>query len=246
MKYRFFGLAFTLILAIALSACSGGPPPADWKLNAVSLLEHSQQRWLEGDSKSADLAMEQARKEIAKSGRVDLLARAELALCASKIASLDFSACAPFNKLESDASLTDKAYARFLAAEWNGLNTKTLPTHYANLISAKDDANANKAFAEIKDPLPKLIAAALLFKAGRADPTTLSAALETASEQGWRRPLLAWLDVLHKRAMASQDSAAAHQIQRRIDLIQGPNTVPQPAPQPGTPPTLAPLIIAPL
>ena len=242
MKYRLFGLPITLILAILLPACSGGPPPADWKLNAVSLLEHSQQRWLEGDSKSADLAMDQARKEIAKSGRIDLLARAELAICASKIASLDFSACAPFNTLETDASLTDKAYAHFLAADWNGLDTKTLPTHYADLISAKDDASANKAFDEIKDPLPRLIAAALLFKAGRADPTTLAAAVETASEQGWRRPLLAWLDVLHKRAMASQDTAAANQIQRRIDLIQGPN----PEPRPGTPPTLAPRIIAPL
>ncbi|OYY92708.1 MAG: hypothetical protein B7Y41_15005 [Hydrogenophilales bacterium 28-61-23] len=209
------------LLAMLLTACGGAPPPADWKLNAVSLLEHSQQRWLEGDGKSADLTMDQARKEIAKSGRVDLLARAELAACAARIASLDFATCSSFDELKTDAGLADKTYARFLAADWNGLDIKNLPTHYASLIDAKDDASANKAVAEIKDPLPRLIGAALLFKSGRADPATLATAIDTASEQGWRRPLLVWLEVLYKRALTSNDTAAATLIQRRIDLVQG-------------------------
>jgi len=208
----------SLLLAALLSACGGTPPPPDWKMNAVSLLEHAQQRWLEGDTKSADLALSKARNEIAKSARTDLLARAELAVCAAHVASLDFAACAAFDQLAPDASVSDKAYARFLAADWSGLEAKSLPAHYAGLLSAKDDAGANRALADIKDPLPRLIAAALLFRKGRADPVTLGVAVDTASERGWRRPLLAWLEVQKKRAQASGDSETAAMLQRRIDL----------------------------
>lgn len=224
MKHR---LAL-LCLAALLAACGGGPPPADWKLNAVSLLEHGQQRWLEGDAKAAELAQGKARKEIAQSGRVDLLARAELAFCATRAASLDFAPCLAFDKLAGDAGAADLAYARFLAGDWAGLDAKLLPAHYAGLAGAKEDAAANKAVAEIKEPLPRLIAAALLFKAGRADPTTLARAVDTASERGWRRPLLAWLEVGLKRARAAGDQAAAASIQRRIDLVMGSGGKPQP------------------
>lgn len=221
-------LALLTILAAFLSACGGGPPPADWKLNAVSLLEHAQERWLEGDTKAAALAMDKTRVEIAKSGRPDLLARAELAQCAARIASLDFSPCVEFDKLAADAGAGDLAYRRFLSGDWNGLDAKLLAAHYAALVGAKDDAAANKAVADVKEPLPRLIAAALLFKAARSDPATLGLALDTASERGWRRPLLAWLEVSLKRARDAGDTASAERIQRRIDLVMAAGGKPQP------------------
>jgi len=210
-----------LAIALTLSGCSSSPPPANWKMNAVSLLEHAQQRWLEGDSKTADLALVNARKEVAQSGRIDLLARTELSACATKVASLDFSACSAFDLLANDASPNDQAYARFLAGDWTGLDVKTLPAHYADLLSAKDDSAANRAAAEVKEALPRLIAIGLLFRAGRADPTSMNIALDTASERGWRRPLLAWLEVQKTRAINSGDTAAAATLQRRIDLVLG-------------------------
>lgn len=214
-------IASWLAVALMLTACGGGPPPADWKMNAVSQLEHFQQRWLEGDSRTAELALTKTRAEIAKSGRPDLLARAELAACAAHVASLDFSACPGFDKLAVDAVAGDLAYARFLNGDWAGLDGKLLPAHYAALLGARDDAAANRSVADIKDPLPRLIAAALLFKAGRAEPASLGLAVETASERGWRRPLLAWLEVTLKRARTAGDSASAERIQRRIDLVMG-------------------------
>ena len=220
-------VAIGLVAAAWLAGCSGGPPPADWKLNAVSLLEHAQQRWLEGDGKAADLALAKSRTEIAKSGRPDLLARAELAACAARVASLDFAPCAAFDKLAADATPGDVAYARFLAGEWAGLDAKALPPHYSALLGAKEDAGANRAVADIKEPLPRLIGAALLFKAARADPATLGLAVETASERGWRRPLLTWLEVSLKRARSAGDTASAERIQRRIDLVMG-GSKPQP------------------
>jgi hypothetical protein len=210
-----------LVITMALSGCSSTPPPANWKMNAVSLLEHAQQRWLEGDSKTAELALANARKEVAQSGRIDLLARTELSACASKIAGLDFSACSGFDQLATDASANDQAYARFLAGNWSGLDAKMLPPHYTDLLSAKDDSAANRAAVEIKEALPRLIAIGLLFRAERANPTSMNIALDTASERGWRRPLLAWLEVHKARAQKSGDAAAAAALQRRIDLVMG-------------------------
>lgn len=215
-----------LFSALALAACGGTPPPPDWKMNAVSLLEHYQQRWLEGDGKTAQLALDKARGEIAKTGRLDLLARLELAACATRAAALDFTPCDAYTRLAAEATPGDAAYARFLAGDWEGLDGKLLPAHYASLAGAKEEAVANAALAGIKQPLPRLIGAALLFQRGRATPDSLRLAVDTASEQGWRRPLLALLEVQLKRARAGADAVAAAQIQRRIDLVEGKITRP--------------------
>lgn len=216
----------TLIALLLLAACGGTPPPADWKMNAVSSLEHAQQRWLEGDSKAAEPALVKVRSEIAKSGRLDLLARAELAACATRIASLDFSPCTSYDKVANDAGSADQAYARFLNGDWIGLDAAALPAHYADVLGAKDAASASRAVADIKEPLPRLIAAALLLRVERATPETLALALETASERGWRRPLLAWLQVTRQRAVASGDTTAAALLQRRIDFVLGQMATP--------------------
>lgn len=212
-------LAASLLLAASvLAGCGGKPPPPDWKLNAVGLIEDSQRRWLEGDSAGAERALALARSEIARTGRVDLIARAELAACAARVASLDFEACHGYRKLAADADAGDVVYARFIGGAWTGADAGALPAHYADLVRAGDDAAANRAARAIKEPLPRLIAIALLFQNTRAEPASLASALDTASERGWRRPLLAWLKVELARARAAGDEAAAGQLQRRIDL----------------------------
>ena len=209
-----------LLAAMLLTGCSSAPPPPDWKMNTVSLLEHYQTRWLEGDSKAADLALDKSRKELSKTGRLDLLARLELAACGTRIAALDFSACTAYTALDKDAAPAEQAYEKLLSGQWEGLDGKALPAHYAALVAAKDDAAANKAMTEIRDPLPRLIAAGLLFRQGRAMPGTQVLAAETASERGWRRPLLTWLEVRRKAAEQLGDKATVEQLRRRITFIE--------------------------
>jgi hypothetical protein len=73
----------------------------------------------------------------------------------------------------------------------------------------------------IDDPLSRLIATGVLFQQGRASPDAIALAVDTASAQGWRRPLLAWLGVQLALAEKAGDSAAAAALKRRISLAGG-------------------------
>jgi hypothetical protein len=74
------------------------------------------------------------------------------------------------------------------------------------------------SLAGVADPLARLVAAGALLKAGRITPADIAAAVDTASSQGWRRPLLAWLGVQEQRARAAGDAAAVERLRRRIEL----------------------------
>ena len=71
----------------------------------------------------------------------------------------------------------------------------------------------------IEDPLARLVAAGLLLQSKRLTPADIGVATETASSQGWRRPLAAWLGVQLKRATDAGERDAAARIQRRMDLV---------------------------
>jgi hypothetical protein len=73
----------------------------------------------------------------------------------------------------------------------------------------------------VADPLARLVAAGVLVETNRADPSVIQAAIDTASSQGWRRPLLAWLTVQLKRAEAAGATADADQLRRRIAIVEG-------------------------
>jgi hypothetical protein len=72
----------------------------------------------------------------------------------------------------------------------------------------------------IGDPLSLLVAAGVLLESGKASPAIIAQAIDTASRQGWRRPLLAWLEVQAQRATHAGQSAEATRLLRRIELIQ--------------------------
>ena len=87
----------------------------------------------------------------------------------------------------------------------------------AQRVAARDVG----AIAAIEDPLSRLVAAGAALRAGRADAKTPVVATDTASGQGWRRPLLAWLLLRERQARAAGDEAQAQALQRRIDIVQG-------------------------
>lgn len=213
-----FGLP--VLFTVLLAGCAGGPPPPDWKLDAHGGLESHAKHYLEGDSRLAEMHFARARAEIARTGRLDLDARAELYRCGVRTAALDLSPCPAFDALRPHATPEDLAYAAFLEGRWQDMDRKLLPTAYASVTGAKEEAARLAALGDIQDPLSRLIAAGVLFRRGELPPAGLAEATRTASDQGWRRPLLAWLRVLRGRAEAAGDSQALATLEQRIRLVE--------------------------
>lgn len=207
------------VALVALAGCAGGPPTPDWQVEAHAGLERSTQAWLRGDHRVEALEFTRARAQIASTARTDLVARAELLRCATRIASLVMEPCAGYAPLAADAAPPEQAYARYLAGEATAQDAALLPPAQRPFVSA---AATGAALAAVEDPLGRLVAAGVLLRTGRADPTVIEQAVRTASEQGWRRPLLAWLGVQAQRAEQAGDRDAAERIRRRMALVTAP------------------------
>ena len=201
-----------LVAVAALSGCASKPQPPAWEGDAKSSLDGFTDDFLRGDSAAADAEFARARRASASTGRFDVVAQAELVRCGVKAAALDFD-CAGFAALANDATPAQRAYAAYLDGRWQGLDAALLPEQHRAVV-------ASGALAAIADPLARLVAAGALLKAGRIMPADIVTAVDTASSQGWRRPLLAWLGVQERRARAAGDAAAVEQIRRRIALAE--------------------------
>lgn len=199
-----------------LAACSSGPKPPDWQVEAKGSMERSTAAYMEGNSRVEAAELARARSQLSRTGRPDLLATAELLHCAARVASLVFEPCAGFEPLRGDATQAQRAYADYLRGQVQAESIPLLPT--AQRAAAAGDANALKGMA---DPLSQLVAAGVLLQTGKASPPVIAQAIDTASSQGWRRPLLAWLGVQVQRAEQGGDAEEAARLRRRIAITQG-------------------------
>ena len=210
-------IVFSMMVAGALAACSNTPPAPDWQMNAKASAERATQAWLTGEQRVEAAEFARARREVASTGRPDLAARVALLRCAARVATLDVEPCTGFDALAADAAPAEQAYARYLAGRSTAVDAALLPEAHRPL--AAGSAAPDAALAAIADPLSRLVAAGVLFQRGQATPGVIGQAIDTASAQGWRRPLLAWLKVQLARAQGAGSSDEVGRIQRRIDLI---------------------------
>ncbi len=197
-------------LIILLSACSSAPPAPDWQSNAHLAIKNFEKLYLAGDTRAADAEFARARAELASTGRPGLVARAELTRCAVRVASLAFDECTGFAALAVDAGPEERAYADYLAARWQSMDVLRLPAQHRSVVTGGPLP---------EDALARLVAAGALMRAGRITPAGIALAIGTASTNGWRRPLLAWLGVEEKRAESAGEKEAAARIRRRIDTV---------------------------
>ncbi len=208
---------FSVMVAGALAACGNTPPAPDWQMNAKASAERATQAWLSGDQRVEAAEFERARREVASTGRPDLAAQVELLRCAARVAALDLTPCAGFEALAADATAAQQAYARYLSGRSGAADAALLPEVHRPLAAGSVAPDA--ALAAMTDPLSRLVAAGVLLQRGQATPGVIVQAIDTASAQGWRRPLLAWLKVQQARAQAAGSSDEVARLQRRIDLI---------------------------
>jgi hypothetical protein len=211
-----------LVATLLLAACANSPPPPEWQANAFAALKGFSSAYLKGNTRLAEIEFARGKSEIASTGRADLLARAELVRCAVRVASLEFDNCAAYQPLAQDAQPQEQAYAAFLSGRWEGLDTALIPVQHRALVmkaASGSPANAASALGTMEDPLAQLVAAGVLLERGRLTPLDIAEATQTASNQGWRRPLLAWLGLQRKRATDVGDLDSIARLQRRIDLV---------------------------
>ena len=206
----------SLIAAVlVVAACSSNPPAPDWQMNAKSSSERAVAAYLTGNGRVEANELARARAEVARTGRADLLARVELTHCAAQVASLVFEPCTGFEPLRADAPAAERAYADYLAGRLAPADAGLLPEAHRGVASNVAALNG------IADPLSRLIAAGVLFETHRAEPQVIANAIDTASAQGWRRPLLAWLGVQLKRAQQAGAADDAERVRRRIAIVEG-------------------------
>jgi hypothetical protein len=205
-------------LLVALAGCADKPRVPDWRMDASGALERYVQASLTGDAKVESSEFARARQALESTGQPGLVARAELTRCAVRVASLVLDACDGFERLRADSPAPERAYADYLAGRIAPPDVPLLPAQHRAVAAGQGDAAAMKSIA---DPLSRLVAAGVLFRSGRASPEVLVLASDTASAQGWRRPLLAWLGVQAMRAEQAGALEEAQRLRRRMALVAG-------------------------
>jgi hypothetical protein len=207
-------------LVLLLAACSSAPP-AEWQANAKAALDRAVAAYLAGDTRVANVEFDLARRELARTGRADQVALAELTRCAVQVASLDFGPCEGFEKLRPEATPAERAYAEYLANRLQPADAALLRDQHRAFVAGDISGDAaTSALRAIDDPLARLVATGVLFQGGRANSAAIALAVDTASAEGWRRPLLAWLGVQLVLAEKAGDRIGEEQLRRRIALVE--------------------------
>ena len=208
-------ILLSLLLVTLLAACGSKPRQPDWLVNADGEQERFERAYLSGNDRVAASEFARFRSDVASTAQPGLVARAELTRCAVQVASLDFSPCTGFERLRRDAPDAERAYADFLAGKATPEQAKLLPEEYRGIAGGQGGAAALKG---IKEPLPRVIAAGVLLRMEKADPEVLQVAADTASEQGWRRSVMAWLGAQAMWAEKAGATEEAARLRRRMEL----------------------------
>ncbi len=173
-------LAMLAALAL-LAACSSGPPVPDWQTKAKGAMDRATAAYLRGDTRIAQAEFDTAQREIARTGRTDLLARAALMRCAARVASLDIGPCAEFEPLRADAAAPERAYADYLAARGQPQDVALLPAQHRAVATAGAN-DAETALRRVDDPLARLVAAGVLRPATPPRPSACGAGSPSCRE----------------------------------------------------------------
>jgi hypothetical protein len=212
---RALATAAAVALLAALAGCGNKPRQPDWLVNADGAQDRFERAYLTAHDKVAATEFTHFRQEVSSTGQASLVARAELTRCAVRVASLDFAPCAGFEPLRADAADAERAYADFLEGKLAPEQAKLLPEDYRAIAGA---GGGTAQLEKIKSPLSRLIAAGVLLRTGKADPKVLEIATDTASGQGWRRAVLAWLGAQALLAEKNGQREEAARLRRRMEI----------------------------
>lgn len=211
-----------MALAIAawlLTGCASPAPSPDWELEATSASERAVKAYLKGHSGVAQVEWGKAFEEVSATGQPSAMARMALLQCAAQTAALEWTQCPRYVRYAAGADVPEQAYARYLRAQHNAADVAQLPQAQQWVASQLLAGGTLDALPQAL-PLSQLTAAGVALRAGQITRPAVQQAAQVASAQGWRRAAMAWLLVARRLATAAGDSAAAHDIALRLQVLQ--------------------------
>lgn len=223
--------AVFVLLAGGLSACGTRPPVPDWQVQAHGATERAVAAQLRGSARVAQAEWQRATAEVAATAQPERLARLELLRCAVEQAALQPQACADHALRWPQPALADAAYRRYLAGHPTLADVALLPPAHRAVArwmlatESSKDATSTQApvelVAAIDEPLARLVAASALLRRGPLSAQGIELAIDTASAQGWRQPLHAWLLLAVHQAQVAGDGLAQQRWQARLRALGG-------------------------
>ena len=187
---------------VFIYACGSGQRLPDWKDTAFRNFENYKKNFLNGKEGVSEPHFVKAKQALSDGNDLNLLARLYLtkyALHTAVLEDFDDSEFIHINNLQSNAS--HDAYYNFLKGNFTSVEDNLLPSNYSGILKTARDKDQTKAVGEINsisDPVSRLIACGVWVKYFSYDENVLQSAINTSAENGWKRPLLAYLTKLQK------------------------------------------------
>lgn len=214
-----------LCLAFLLLVGCGSRTTPEWVVAGSQQLETYKRQYLAGGSPVvAERHFQKALEELKKSGDLDLLGKAWLTRMALQVAALADPEEGEYGRVAAaEPNRANSNYYRFLNGNPAEVEGALLPAQYRSYLKAlqqRDPAQAEKEIVALADdPLSQLIAAGLAVRSGLESEAILLSAVNAASQNGWKRALVAWLERLQAWHEARGNTASAAAVRQRIDVI---------------------------
>jgi hypothetical protein len=219
MKKVLYFLACFLLLA----GCSTKAVP-DWIKTSHNQLESYKKHLLQGRDRLAEISFQKAVSEIKSGGDLRLLQIAYLTRYALQAAVIESFDDQDYRKLEAIEPHPENIHFHtFLKGAFDRVDEQFLPPQYRQFLRACKNGNPSDidlAITAIEDPLSRLIASGLAVQKQLYREQTINTAIQTASEQGWKKAILAYLKKLRDFYASTNEQKKADVTQQRIDLIK--------------------------
>ena len=177
-----------------------------------------------GKERIAEAYFNRAVDEIKSSGDLEILARAYLTKYACQVAVLESFDDGEYVRIDAvEPVLQNKSFYSFLKGAFDNVDENQLPQQYAGFLRAFKSGKRDETASEISkmdSPLSKLIAIGLLVKTNKDDELDLKLAIDIASQNGWKKALLAYLRKLQSFYVMNNNPDKAARIAERIQLIK--------------------------
>ena len=212
------------VILIFICSCATTTQIPEWKETAFRDIENYKKSFLTGKQNAADVQFNRAREAIASGNNLNLLAKLYLTKYALHTAALEDFNASEFLRINRLQPVTaNLAYYNFLTGSVNTKEANFLPDQYPGLIKPlrnKDLTQGLEELLSIDDPLSRLIACGVWVKHAPYNDYILKLGVNTAAENGWRKPLLAYLDALQRYYHQTGEPDKAHEAKEWLELLK--------------------------